>query len=706
MEQGHFEWTTFYAELADRMLNFKSDRAELIQKICQVFEKIKMKLPTLEEGGIPIDIDPFTVFGLFNKGIKDENRIKIMKGMAEEFDISAEVPQSFSGIPVLNNMKATFYGFEKDREDDDIDHLWQLFEIAIKLAENASDDYRKAFCEAYDTVLSQRWIKWNITMGLYWIRPYFYVNLDSRNREFLYNSEHMPADFVSRFQPYIKANAQVPSAEYYLEMIDACKAVFESGQYPYKTFPELSNAAWVETKSKTEDKDEIPSIHYWSYAPGQNAEKWDECYQKGIMLLGWGEVGDLSEFASKSAIRKKMQAIYQGDTSYKNSAHATWQFAHEMKPGDIIFVKKGMSEIIGRGVVESDYEYNPDRTDHFNHLRHVNWTNRGSWTIQNRTALKTLTDITPYSGFVQQLKEMIESDALDEDDDQAIDYPVYTAEDFLNEVYMSEEKYNDVVNILRYKKNIILEGAPGVGKTFIAKRLAYSIMGVKDVDRVAMIQFHQSYSYEDFIMGFRPTATGFELRKGIFYNFCKKAEIDSDNDYFFIIDEINRGNLSKIFGELFMLIENDKRNIEIQMLYSDEKFAIPENVHIIGMMNTADRSLAMLDYALRRRFAFIEIEPGFNTEGFKTYQESLNNEKFDRLIACVVDLNEVIADDDSLGKGFCIGHSYFCLKPEMVNDKALFSIVEYELIPLLKEYWFDEASKVKEWSDNLRSAIQ
>ncbi len=157
-----------------------------------------------------------------------------------------------------------------------------------------------------------------------------------------------------------------------------------------------------------------------------------------------------------------------------------------------------------------------------------------------------------------------------------------------------------------------------MGKTYAAKRLAYSMMGVKDIERVMMVQFHQSYSYEDFIMGFRPSSTGFELRKGVFYNFCKKAEIDSDNEYFFIIDEINRGNLSKIFGELFMLIENDKRGNALQLLYSDEKFAVPKNVYIIGMMNTADRSLAMLDYALRRRFAFFDIKPGFKTPGFQS----------------------------------------------------------------------------------------
>ena len=314
--------------------------------------------------------------------------------------------------------------------------------------------------------------------------------------------------------------------------------------------------------------------------------------------------------------------------------------------------------------------------------------------------------LTNFSDFLQEIKNLFENDNII-DDEQEIIYPKYTVDDFLDDVYMSEEEYTRLVGLLRNKKNIILQGAPGVGKTYAAKRLAYSMMGVKDVERVMMVQFHQSYSYEDFIMGFRPSAAGFELKKGAFYNFCKKAEIDSDNEYFFIIDEINRGNLSKIFGELFMLIESDKRGNALQLLYSDEKFSVPKNVYIIGMMNTADRSLAMLDYALRRRFAFFDIKPGFETTGFREYRMTLDNEKFNKLISCVDSLNRVISSDESLGEGFCIGHSYFCnLQPETIDDQWLYSVVEYELIPLLKEYWFDEPMKVKDWSENIRSAIK
>lgn len=389
---------------------------------------------------------------------------------------------------------------------------------------------------------------------------------------------------------------------------------------------------------------------------------------------------------------------------YKNAAHATWQFVHEMKPGDIVFAKKGMHLVIGRGVVESGYEFDPSRNQYKN-VRRVKWTHKGEWDHPGQAVMKTLTDITAYTDYVEKLNAMFTSDSIDDEEPPVVEYLSYNAEEFLDEVYMDETSYETLVALVRNKKNVILQGAPGVGKTFAAKRLAYSMMGVKDPNRVMMVQFHQSYSYEDFIMGFRPSGSGFEIKRGAFYNFCKNAEIDSDNEYFFIIDEINRGNLSKIFGELFMLIESDKRGVELQLLYADEKFSVPGNVYIIGMMNTADRSLAMLDYALRRRFAFFEMKPGFDTDGFREYRMGLASEKFDRLINCVENLNAAIAADESLGEGFCIGHSYFC-NMKNATDQALSGIVEYELVPLLKEYWFDEPIKVKDWVSNLRSAIK
>ncbi len=447
-------------------------------------------------------------------------------------------------------------------------------------------------------------------------------------------------------------------------------------------------------------------MHYWLYSPGLGAEYWDEFYNEGIMAIGWEEIGDLSSFHNKNEMFQKMKECYDSNKSYKISALATWQFSNEIESGDVVFAKKGRNLVIGRGIVKSDYEYDPDRT-YYPNVRQVKWTHKGEWDYPGQLAMKTLTDITQYTDYVEKLKACFEDEESieAEDEEEEIDYPPYSADDFLNEVYMGKANYDTLVGLLKNKMNVILQGPPGVGKTYAAKRLAYSIMGVKDPNRVMMVQFHQSYSYEDFIMGFRPTENGFEMKTGVFYNFCKTAGEDSENEYFFIIDEINRGNLSKIFGELFMLIENDKRDIPMQLLYANEKFSVPGNVFIIGMMNTADRSLAMLDYALRRRFAFFEMKPGFESDRFRDYRMKLNSPKFDRLIQCVERLNNAIADDDSLGEGFCIGHSFFCNLDE-VTDQALSGIVEYEIIPLLKEYWFDEPVKVNDWSNNLRSAIR
>lgn len=281
----------------------------------------------------------------------------------------------------------------------------------------------------------------------------------------------------------------------------------------------------------------------------------------------------------------------------------------------------------------------------------------------------------------------------------------YTKENFLNEVFMTENRYDNLVAVLKNKKNIILQGAPGVGKTFAARRLAYSIMGEIDENRVEFVQFHQNYSYEDFIMGYKPVNDGFELKYGIFYRFCQKAANQPDKEFFFIIDEINRGNMSKIFGELLMLIEKDYRGTKATLAYNGLAFSVPKNLYIIGMMNTADRSLAMIDYALRRRFSFFDVEPGFESEGFIEYQTKLNNETLDLLISKVQDLNREITLDNSLGKGFCIGHSYFCGQ-ETCTEEWLHSIVDYDIIPMLSEYWFDDATKLQRWENILRGVFQ
>lgn len=726
MTMGRFTWIDFYSAFANKLAAFRHDRSALIGVIRDAYAAAGMKLPKLDSTDVPIDIDPFTVYGLFSKGLTDENRRKIIAALAAAFDVDADAPTDFDGIPLVNNLNATFYAFANDerRQDGDIDRLWDVFELALALASDDSEKARWQFIRAYDAAAGQYSVGWRLTMGLFWIRPHRFVNLDSRSRWFM-GDIAAAGDRLAKIVPGQRANT-TPRGEDYLTICDAVHAELEGGECPYRSIPELSHAAFSESErvnaeNKTADNKraesenalgdgDVETQRYWVYSPGTGAHLWDELLKREEMSIGWEEIGDLTAYPTKEAMKEAMKELIDPTLSFKNAAHATWQFANEMKPGDVIYAKRGMREVVGRGVVTSGYRFKEEGGEDLCNVRSVEWTHVGSWDYLGQAPMKTLTDITPYTQTCAYLKALFEEEEGSDDAKEAqISYPTYSKSDFLTEVFMGEGEYDVLVGLLRRKKNVILQGAPGVGKTFTAKRLAYSIMGEKDVDRVMMVQFHQSYSYEDFIEGFRPSSSGFELTKGAFYEFCKRAADDEGNDYFFIIDEVNRGNLSKIFGELFMLIEGDKRGPrnKLQLLYSRELFYVPDNVHLIGMMNTADRSLAMLDYALRRRFAFFDLKPGFGSDGFVAYRRGLANPKFDSLISCVERLNEAIAADESLGDGFCIGHSYFCgMGPDDVSDAKLSVIVEYELIPMLREYWFDDSSRVREWVDSLRRAIK
>lgn len=719
---SQYSWPRFFMELADKLLAFKDDRQALIATLRRVYAQIGMAPPTLDSSGDPTDIDPFTVFGLFNRTMSKLDRERVALGMARHFRVVAAIPEDLSVIPALSGRNARFSDSARSTEAE-IDTLWLLFACALRYADKPNVIDGTNFCSYFDSAVKQEGVSWNITMGLFWVRPYTYANLWLRDRQFLSMPGRMP-ELIGTWAASIR---RIGTGSDYLMWCRMIRGAMKKGQYAYTTFPELSACVLRpselvnrENKEADNDKEEVTqaaalgdadveTVRYWLYAPGRGACMWDEFYSRGIMGLAWGEIGDLTAYAHKEDLKAQMLQTYPENGTQKNDIHALWQFANEMKPGDVVFVKKGRSEILGRGIVTGDYVYDPEG-GHYPNCRAVRWTSSGNWPIDERLAMKTLTEITDYPELLSRIETFFEdSDDEVDNEEPLVVFPEYSARQFLDEVYIGEERYDATVGVLRAKKNIILQGAPGVGKTFAAKRLAYSMMGVKDVSRVMLIQFHQSYSYEDFIEGYRPSGQGFELVKGAFYSFCKKAADDEENDYFFIIDEINRGNLSKIFGELFMLIESDKRGPKnkLQLLYSRELFYVPRNVHIIGMMNTADRSLAMLDYALRRRFAFVELRPAFDSDGFREYCSGLGNPTFEALVREVESLNRAIAEDESLGDGFCIGHSYFCnMKPETCTDSALASIVDYELIPMLKEYWFDEPSKVREWTDRLRRSLR
>ena len=462
-------------------------------------------------------------------------------------------------------------------------------------------------------------------------------------------------------------------------------------------------------------------LQHWLYTPGEGAARWDEFRTAGIMALNWDRVGDLASFPDKESLLDALYTHY-GDWGGRprKAADSVWDYIHAMKPGDIVYVRRSFNEIVGRGVVRSDYRYDEDRSS-FRAVRDVEWTHVGSWPLEQRIGrlmLQRLTENTKYTP--DQLNALIgiedshSSASVDErrgnnDLDEADEH--YTSADFLDEVFLRPEDVEQMLGLLRRKKNLILQGAPGTGKTFAAKRLAYALMGQTDDSRVEVVQFHQSTAYEDVVVGLRPTAEGgFAAAEGVFARFCRRAAADPGRDYVFIIDEINRANISKAFGELLMLIEAEHRGEALRLPVSGELLSVPKRLHIIGMMNTADRGLALIDYALRRRFAFFEMRPALDHPGFLRHVEAVGSSRLEALVDVVRRLNQRIAEDEALGPGFQIGHSYLCLPaagPENPagTDADVTSVVRYELEPLVREYWFDNPSAMDESIHELESVL-
>jgi hypothetical protein len=456
-----------------------------------------------------------------------------------------------------------------------------------------------------------------------------------------------------------------------------------------------------------------PSRRAWVYAPGTQAMYWDNMYETGKMGMGWAGIGDYCDYSSVEEMRTAHEKEYGEEKNASQSARMCFDFAHTMQVGDIIYAKRGRQAIIGRGIVTGSYQHDPSQPDQPS-SRAVKWTDRGEWPWPDFLPMKTLTDVTDRMDQFERL--FTRSELLAEDSKPAVLAPeaqqTYSIDEAMNGLFMPRERFEQLLKSWEDKKNLILQGAPGVGKSFIARRLAYALMKVKDSTRVRTVQFHQSYAYEDFVQGFRPTGTGFALRDGVFLNFCKRAlEDKSDQKYVFIIDEINRGNLSKILGELMLLIEPDKRSPEwaVKLAYAEsaeERFYVSPNVYILGMMNTADRSLAVVDYALRRRFSFATLQPCFNQSAFKDAltKRGVPNDILGRIIDRMTALNaDIAADTSNLGSGYCIGHSFFV--PSSVRDAVdaewYENVVLAEILPLLEEYWFDQPDKVAGWKKQL-----
>ncbi|WP_368233261.1 AAA family ATPase [Anaerotruncus rubiinfantis] len=526
-----------------------------------------------------------------------------------------------------------------------------------------------------------------------------------------WEDEKFKWETVKRFQDHWDVNA--PNfAEMFLAATDKSLGLLASmNNYPrgmIKSFAEADTEAtramfislFDETIGVAERIDKFQSDAEAMRLKYDKEGTWKQHFQtaNAITTYLWLRFPDkyyIYKYSEIRALAKELDSSFVPKKGASTNVISSFELCDEVR--EILQSDSEIVRMLKKALTEDCY---PDSTLHTLMVDFVFFVSRvysqGKTASKNRsnTLLVTETNGGAQSDIISESNPLVQAEA---------DIEPYTREDFLNQVYMTEERFETLTALLKHKKNLVLQGAPGVGKTFTAKRLAYAMMGKKDNSRIEFIQFHQNYSYEDFIMGYKPQEEGFKLTNGIFYQFCQRAANQPDQDFFFIIDEINRGNISKIFGELLMLIERDYRGTEATLAYSGAAFSVPKNLYLIGLMNTADRSLAMIDYALRRRFSFFEMEPGFHSDGFQTYAEAFHNETFHVLIERIKELNKEILTDDSLGAGFRIGHSYFCGQ-ETCTDEWMKEVVYYDIIPMLQEYWFDDQQKVQRW-ENILSGV-
>ena len=553
---SNFAWTKFYQSVADALLSYKQDRTDLVAEVHKILEASGMdgyltdRYPDGTRSPL-MDICPFTALGIFNRQTTDAVRVTIAEALGKFLGVQETTPTSFDGIPVLNNQNSWFFGFSDDREDGDIDRLWNVFESAINTV--AGDDYglESQFAEDYDIATNVRWVGWNLTMGLYWIRPWDYPTLEGASRTFIKNKLgiSLPAG----------GQGGRATARGYTELKGILESNFKDDQYPVHSFPELSLAAW----------------HF----------------------------------------------------------------------------------------VEPDVDVPTDVSEESDDLP------------ESATPIPL---IRPYS-----LGDVV-SDGC----------------------FLDTTELKDLLDRLRSKKNVILQGPPGTGKTWLARRLAFALIGEKSDRKVKVVQFHPNLSYEDFVRGWRPQGDGkLELQDGPFLEMVEmaKADPDPESKYAVVIEEINRGNPAQIFGELLTLLESDKRNPNESMELSyrkhrDERVHIPSNLYVIGTMNVADRSLALVDLALRRRFAFVDLEPrlGNKWQSWVSSNSNIPDEFLDSIKSRLVALNNEITADPTLGKQFCIGHSFVTPRQdEQISDPAHWyeMVVRTEIGPQLDEYWFDAPEK-------------
>ncbi len=667
MEDNKYTWIPIYQELANTLLQYKDNRKPLVDWIYNNLSSIlnnkgKPLINYLHEkdGSRINDIDPFSVYAIFNRGISNTNRSEILKKFKECFKLQSDIPSDYDGIPIVNPMRSFFFSWENDNKER-IENLWELFYKVLK-----GED----FSTEYNIAAKASGIKYNITMWLYWLRPYNYLAFDERNRNGL---KSMGLDIKE---------SDVKDYSRYLQLINDIKEMMETGTLPFKSFPELSFTVW------NHDINGMPipqSKRVWCWnCMGDPYESFKHDY------IGMGdsvkEIKDYSVFKTKEELGQEYRKNHgNADVSVPD---AYWKFMKEVSEGDIVVVttnkmqnEKNTHLLYGWGIFSSDFYSVVDDDDHLR--RDVKWH-----------------------------KPYLDNPILDDELRNSLFFHSTTASQAskiikLLNINLNKDKEMDRIQphieLLKANYNVILTGAPGTGKTYLAKQIAAIMIGCKTEELAStghfgFVQFHPSYDYTDFVEGLRPVkgkdsnAIGFERKDGVFKEFCENAlkETDSKTPYIFVIDEINRGEISKIFGELFFSIDPSYRgkagavrtqyanlqttsNAFDAVLNSDTygHFFVPENVYIIGTMNDIDRSVESMDFAMRRRFAWEEVTAKESMDNILTQDnlKGVDRDTINELRNRMQNLNDAIigkynkesnvARSMRLGTAYQIGGSYF-----------------------------------------------
>lgn len=692
MNETTFIWSEIYEEFATKLLEYKNDRKNLISKLQNVYEEIDMKLSKMESNGEILDIDPFTIFGLFNKGITDDNRKRILGEIAKQFNLKNKVPFSFEGIPLVNNLRSTFFNFAEERGENDINNLWEVFESAIRYADNPTQGNKLKIESTYNNVIKQKGIQWNITMGLYWIRPNTYINLDSKNREFIIKQKILPEQFIKEVNQF----KNVPNGEQYIQLCDLLLEKIKDGQYGYRDFKELSFIAYernmsVDTVTQHNTQNTDIAKNTILYGPPGTGKTYNTVMYAVVII----ENKKLEEIK-----RENYTEVIDRYNKYKEDGLIEFTTFHQ---------SYGYEEFIEgiKPVIHSDEE---DETD-----------------IQYEVVPGLFKKFCDIAG-----KPILRKEKCDIGINESPTIWKISLEGSGENSTRTECMKNEHIRIGydEYGREItnLFKGVAGrhILNYFINDMsigdIVMSCYDCNTVDAIGVVT--GEYEWHDEYPEYKRLRKVNWIVKGIKENIIKinngsrlsnptvyKLRMDLSDvmeiiekyskdtieveekkkNHVFIIDEINRGNISKIFGELITLIEPTKRigqteGQKVRLPYSQKLFGVPNNVYLIGTMNTADRSIATIDTALRRRFNFKEMLPDEEVlDGIYVEDVSIKDIfiKMNKRITVLFDREHTL------------GHAYFLPLKDVPTIETLANIFENSIIPLLQEYFYEDYEKIR-----------